>query len=157
MISYQTERLTACSDITVVNGKLQGAQKQGSLNLFLALENMSVSQRRNPYEFTFADISDSEKLICSICFFKKRDRYEVTWETAENHRRQGYMTEALTSWINWMFTNTNETCLWALISPSNVFSIKTATKCGFALSNDTDNGSEWYVYKKSEWQKRCSD
>lgn len=145
MICFQTKRLTACSDMTVVDGKLQERQEQRKLDILKGREHLSVNQRRNPYEFTFADISDSESLICSICFFKKRDRYEVTWETAEIYRDQGYMTEALTSWINWMFTNTKETCLWALISPFNVASIKTALKCGFSLSDENDTGAEWYV------------
>ena len=89
--------------------------------------------------------------------FKKRDRYELTWTTTEDYQQKGYMTEALKSWIDWMFANTEETQLWALISSANLPSIKTALKCGFILYDYISNNSAWYLCDKQRFPHLMMD
>ena len=148
MIGYKTRRLICCSDMEVGNGKLMEKAKESKLDIFRDPNLLSVAEKRSPYEVTFSDAENPEQLICSICYFKKRDRYELTWITAEDYRQKGYMTEALKSWIDWMFTNTEETQLWALIPSTNLPSIKTALKCGFILYDRISNDSAWYLCGK---------
>lgn len=157
MINYKTRRLICYSDMEVVNGKLMEKAREFSLDFFRAPNLLSVDEKRMPYEVTFCDTENPERLICSICYFKKRDRYELTWTTTEDYQQKGYMTEALKSWIDWMFTNTEETQLWALISSTNLPSIKTALKCGFTLYDCISNVSAWYLCDKQRFPHLMMD
>ena len=71
MINYKTRRLICYSDMEVVNGKLMEKAREFSLDFFRAPNLLSVDEKRMPYEVTFCDTENPERLICSICYLKK--------------------------------------------------------------------------------------
>lgn len=144
MISFETERLIACSNMVLNEGELC----EGIIPDLEGLEVFLNDKYRKEYQlsnsFVFFDKNRIDVPICYISYFKKRDRYELHWETLEQFKKQGYMTEALTAFAKWMKENTEKEVLWALIDSNNVPSLKMAQKCGFGKTEDNITGTNWY-------------
>lgn len=62
--------------------------------------------------------------IGHISLYNKYGKLEVAYETNALFRGKGYMTEALTFAVKWIFDNTTEDSIWALIEDDNMHSIK---------------------------------
>lgn len=127
----------------LANGLLQSGIITNKIDIFSNDLNEIVETQMID-SFMFFDIAQQNVPICYIEYFKKRDRYELHWETFEEYRKCGYMTEALLAFEQWMQTNTKEDQLWALISHGNTPSIKTAHRCGFVETDENSEGTKWY-------------
>lgn len=70
----------------------------------------------------------------------------MVYETKEDFRQKGYMSEAMHFVLKWICENTEEDALWLLIAKSNIPSIRIAEKSGFNLTNEQTGGQDWYVH-----------
>ena len=145
MLMFQTERLIAKSHMTLVEGLLQPGvvANQNIIDIFSNDFDKKVDTQMCD-SFVFFDITQPIVPVCYIEYFKKRDRHELHWETFEEFRKCGYMTEALTAFIQWAKMNTKDKHLWALINQGNTPSIKTAHRCGFVVTDKNSEGTKWY-------------
>ena len=144
MIFFETERLTARSNMLLNEGELCEGVIPEVESLEVSLSDRYRMEYQLSNSFVFFDKNRIDVPICYISYFKKRDIYELHWETLEQFKKQGYMTEALTAFAKWMKENTEKEVLWALIDSNNVPSLKTAQKCGFRKTEDNISGTSWY-------------
>ena len=85
--------------------------------------------------------------IGHISLYNKYGKLEVAYETNALFRGKGYMTEALTFAVKWIFDNTTEDSIWALIEDDNMNSISVAKRCGFTEREIYEHISNWHWFK----------
>lgn len=144
-LCFSTSRLCAVSEMVLVDSCLR---ENPIVNLGVDLLKLKpTTGQESAFQFF---IKSSSLLVCHIGFTHKRDCFEATYGTEENYRNKGYMTEALSATTRWIFANTNEQKIFALIS-NNAASERVLTKCGFSRCETHYNGlSTWYVLRKEE-------
>ena len=147
MLMFQTERLIAKSHMTLEEGLLRSGvvANKNIIDIFSNdFEKRVDTQMRD--SFVFYDKDNMDVPICYISYHKKRDRYELHWETLKPYREHGYMSEALIAFEKWMGIYTADRVLWAMISNGNIPSIRTAEKCGFEKTDEHIVESYWYRF-----------
>lgn len=110
MICFETKRMIAKSEMIIQNGNLAEKRSSNNAKDILHLNPMTGLESA----FVFFDKVDNGVKLCHIGITHKRGRFEVSYGTEEQFRRQGYMKEALAHLVNWIFTNTNEPEIWGL-------------------------------------------
>lgn len=144
MLCFNTERMIAKTEMSIVDGKLMGSCVQlGSLDL-LNLRPCTGLET----SFKFFRKVDEDTEICHICITHKRNRFEVSYGTQEEFRGQGYMKEALAYLIEWIFDNTNEEEIWGL--PNGPDSEHILVASGFDYYGPVENAPsmKWYRIAK---------
>lgn len=77
----------------------------------------------------------------------KSGAVEVGYSIVENHRRNGYATEALHALMGWVFTQPAVRKIIARCDPLNKASVKTLTKAGFSLGSHDEQFLHWVKNK----------
>ena len=149
MICFHTPRLEAVSEMVVLNGKLLKKPDEKS---DLGILNIQPSTGIESC-FVFYDRNRTSTKVCQIAIVTHRERFELEWDTEPLYRCKGYMTEALSAWIEWTSKNTEESELWALIADDNTPSVKTAQKFSFIKADAYDSKSFWYVLRMNQDKK----
>jgi len=140
MIKFETEHLLAQTEMKIVDGKLVP-----KINSNIDILNITITSGRES-GFIFFDKNHPDALICHIDVITKRGKFELSYGTEKKYQCQGYMTEALSALTKWIFTNTNESEIWALITDNSI-SAKVLSKCGFVM-NSIFERSAWFVLKR---------
>jgi len=144
MLEIRTNRLIGLSDMVIDNGTLKSLEKNVPFNL---LEIIETTGRESGFQFYLTDGGDK---VCHIAITNQRNCFEISYGTVSEYRRQGYMREALNSFIEFVRDNTNERVIWAL--PSSDISENLLLSVGFSFDSyyDGNDGSKWYVYRFDE-------
>jgi RimJ/RimL family protein N-acetyltransferase len=145
MIEFLTKRLIAKSDMRVVDSKLVPYETDISDIDILNL----LPRTGRESGFLFYDKDNKETLICHIGITLKRSRFEVTYCTIECFRKQGYMTEALSGLVEWIFKNTDVTVIWGI--PNGEESQRILERCGFVFyENISDSSLKWFCISNQD-------
>lgn len=145
MICLETKRMIAKSEMNVQNGNL--TEKRSSNN---AKDILNLSPTTGlESTFVFFDKNDNDSKICHIGITHKRGRFEVSYGTEEQFRRQGYMKEALACLVDWIFTNTDEPEIWGL--PNGEESEHILKICHFTYYGlyEKSSSMKWYRIEKA--------
>lgn len=80
-------------------------------------------------------LKSSEQVIGNVgcTYYEDIDKIGICYFAGADHRRNGYVSEAVKAYISYFFGHYNEDEIIAAIKSSNVPSWKTAEKCGFQL------------------------
>ena len=142
MIEIRTKRLIGVSDMEVVSGKLNTI-KQIERNNVINLTNLKSTTGKES-GFLFYDKEDTSVLICHIGITWVRGKFEVSYGTEEQFRHLGYMQEALSQLVSWIFSNTTENEIWGL--PNGSESEHILKTCGFSYYGAVENiaSMKWY-------------
>ena len=111
VIIEETTRLICKSEMNIIEGYPKPpVTKLKEINLL----NIKPRTGRE-FGFVFYDKNTDER-ICQIHFENKRRDYEISYGTEEQYWGKGYMQEALSFFVKWMFANTSVDCLYALMN-----------------------------------------
>lgn len=143
MLIFETNRMKAKSVMSIEDGLLvEKPRSTTDINL-LALKPMTGMENG----FVFFDKVSGE-MICHIGFTKTRNiPYEISYGTETPFRKQGYMTEAVSGFVKWVFSETEIPFLCGL--PSGDESARVVKRCGFSLTHLFGN-EDWYCIEKPE-------
>ena len=144
MIQFQTDRMIAKTEMILQSKKLMYMVRSFDETAFLKDDRPDTSMDDC---FWFYDADNGNK-ICCIMILWKRNRFEVSYNTLEPYRNQGYMTEALKSLCKWLFDNTDQDVIFAL--PNGLCkeaSIRILEKCNF-IPSGVENELVWYELRK---------
>jgi len=146
-ITFQTKRLLAAFKPCICNEKFVFDFPCQNRKIDILNLEFSNSKYSEYMIFQFYSKEDTTH-ICHVMLINKRNKLEVSFGTDEKFRRQGYMTEALTAAIKWIFNNTIEDSIWAI--PSNKISQTVLEKCGFKYHSPVQNcpSSHWYIIER---------
>lgn len=141
VIIEETTRLICKSEMNIIEGYPKPpVTKLKEINLL----NIKPRTGRE-FGFVFYDKNTDER-ICQIHFENKRRDYEISYGTEEQYWGKGYMQEALSFFVKWMFANTSVDCLYALIN-NNSSSQHILEKNGFEIEGVDEFGT-WFALKK---------
>ena len=140
MIYFETERLIAKSEMTVVDGKLLERTSEPTVIDILNIKKTTGLESG----FMFYDKADENVEVCHIGIIWQRDRFEVTYGTEKVFEGQGFMKEALSHLVDWIFTNTKEPEIWGL--PNGIVSEHILSSNGFVYYGPLENypSMKWY-------------
>lgn len=141
MLVIKTERLVGVSNMEIQGGKLVSIKREvNEINIF---DLKPISGKESA--FIFYDIHNTDIEICHIGITWKRNRFEVSYGTNEVYRRKGFLQEALSAFIEWVVSNTDEKEIWGL--PNGPESEHILMKCGFIYYDVVENSnSKWYRF-----------
>ena len=143
MITFETNRLIAKTEMVVSDGRM--IEKP---NLKASKVDLLGKKPTTGFESAFRFfLKDTGEEVCKIGITHHRERYEIECRTVDKFQNQGFMSEALTSLIEWISMNTKEETLWALpISRTSAHII--VDKCGFEFFEPSADGDglNWYIY-----------
>lgn len=143
MIQIETQRLIIRSNLCVDKGQLIPPAKQHEE---ISIFNLAPSKSEDAGFAVYLKSNESTQ-IAHFGFRSDRRDYELSYGTEELYRRQGYLYEALSNFLNWFFANINAESIYGLIGNDNIPSIKLAQKLGFQPC-DEDEQCTWYELKK---------
>lgn len=143
MILETTSRLIMKSNMVIKNKELISPNNSNSKIKLLEIQPNRVED--NGFVFYLQEETTVE--VCHIAITLQRDKFEFVYETKEEFRNKGYMTEALSFTSNWIIDNTNINEIWALIN-LNPASEKVLQKSNFKYIPDINSPYKWYVYSK---------
>ena len=140
MISFETERLIAKSEMIIVDGMLIEEETEPVIIYILNLKKRTGLESG----FKFFDKADETVEICHIGITWQRNRFEVSYGTEKTFEGQGFMKEALSHLVNWIFINTKEPEIWGL--PNGIISEHILSSNGFTYYGALENNSsmKWY-------------
>lgn len=141
MLEIKTKRLVGVSDMKIVDRKLQPTKSESDdIDIF----NLQPSSGKES-SFIFYDINNVDTLICHIGITWQRNRFEVSYGTEEAYQEKGFLQEALSGFLKWIISNTDEKEIWGL--PNGPESEHILVKCGFKYYNQYENGDmKWYRF-----------
>lgn len=140
MIKFETERMIMKADLKLINGKIEYPKVEKGINIW-DLKPMNNS-------FRFYDKKDENCNICHIGIREDRKTMEICYGVEEKFRNQKFMKEALSAFIIWIFENTNENEINALIC-NNPISQHILESCGFVENGQYKNANEkWFTLNK---------
>jgi len=93
--------------------------------------------------FVFYDKDYQKNIVCNISFTDVRKENEIKYETIKEYRGNGYMQEALRSFADWIFNNTDIKVLYALTNNKDE-SEPIHSKHGFSKNQFATNEGTWY-------------
>lgn len=140
MLCFNTERMIAKSEMSIVSGNLIDTLPQNS-----SIDIFNLQPRTGLEScFRFYNNSNESIEICHIAIIGTRNRFEVSYGTETEFRRKGYMKEALAQLVNWIFFNTREKEIWGL--PNGRESEHILQSCGFSYYEpfEEDTSMKWY-------------
>lgn len=140
MISFETDRLIAKSGMTIVDGKLLECKTdQTVIDIFTIKKTTGLESG-----FMFYDKVDETVEVCHIGITWQRNRFEVSYGTKAAFRGRGYMKEALSYLVDWIFANTKEPEIWGL--PNGIVSEHILSSNGFTYYGPLENtpSMKWY-------------
>lgn len=148
MIEFSTDRMIAKSDIIVENGLFCKEKHENIIDIL----NLTPCNGRED-GFVFYDKNNTENEICHIGFVSKRGKFEISYETKEEYRNKGFMTEAVGTLCQWIFQSTSYKEIWAL--PSNMTSVGVLKRNGFVRGEKLSSQTNmfWYFKKAISTQK----
>ena len=140
MIYFETERLIAKSEMTVVDGKLLERMSEPTVIDILNIKKTTGLESG----FMFYDKADENVVVCHIGIIWQRGRFEVSYGTEKAFEGRGYMKEALSHLVNWIFDNTKEPEIWGL--PNGFVSEHILSANGFTYYGALENipSMKWY-------------
>lgn len=144
MLCFNTDRMLAKTEMQIINGMLvNGNVQSGPVDILHLRKSTGLESA-----FVFYEKMGNNAQICHISITHKRDRFEVSYGTEEHFRRQGYMKEALSQLVSWIFSNTCETEIWGL--PNGEESEHILQTCGFLYYApfEKDASMKWYRIEK---------
>lgn len=144
MITIETKRMIGKSELEVIDGKVNYSEKHNkSLGLLDIKPATGMEQG-----FVFYLWEQPKTCVCHIGITYARNRFEVSYGTEEQFRRQGYMKEALGSFVGWIFANTDELEIWGL--PNGAESEHILQTCHFANYGIYEDcpSMKWYRIKR---------
>lgn len=145
MIVEQTNMLLMRTNIQIADRKMLFPEKHRN-DVHLCDIKPNVVE---DWSFTFSLKSKIEVEVCHIAIRIDRKPLELTFGTIEAFRNTGYMQEGLASVVSWIFRNTNETTIWALVA-NNPISQHILRKFGFIEDSIFTGGSGiWYRLESS--------
>lgn len=141
----RTEHMIVKSNMQISDGKFVFKSLESSGKISLLDLKPSVPEDTG---FIFYD-SEQNVLICHVGITNKRERLEVSYGTEEPFRNKGYMTEALSFVVTWIFDSTTENQIWAL--PNGPISKSILEKCGFidCGSDDSYQNINWFKLERA--------
>jgi len=145
MICFQTERLIAKTGMIVVDGRL--VEKESGI---IDICNLKVITGLDS-GFIFYDKVDENIKICHIGITWKRGRFEVSYGTEKAFEGRGFMKEALSHLVDWIFANTKEPEIWGL--PNGTVSEYILSSNGFTYYGPLENDPSMKWYKISNPNK----
>lgn len=141
MLTFNTKRLVAKTNMIIDAGELCFCKNSCGIDLLSIQPNNAENGA-----IVFYLQNDPNIEICKIAVEFKRIPYELIYETNNAFRNQGYMSEALSACIEWLFTCTKCQEIYALIN-DNPVSKHIATKMGF-IPFKSDGYGNWFIIKK---------
>lgn len=140
MIRFQTERLIAKSEMIVADGRLVEKETEPAVIDIFNLKKRTGLESG----FKFYDKADETVEICHIGIIWQRNRFEVSYGTEKTFEGQGFMKEALSHLVNWIFANTKEPEIWGL--PNGIVSEHILSSNGFTYYGPLENNPamKWY-------------
>lgn len=140
MICFQTERLIAKSEMRIVEGRLLKKESEPvTIDIFNLKKTTGLESG-----FKFYDKEDENVEICHIGITWQRERFEVSYGTEPQFEGRGFMKEALSYLVSWIFANTEEPVIWGLPNGTvseHILSINGFTYYGPLESNPS---MKWY-------------
>ena len=140
MICFQTERLIAKSEMIVADERLVEKEAEPTvIDIFNLRKRTGLESG-----FKFYDKADETVEICHIGIIWQRNRFEVSYGTEKTFEGQGFMKEALSHLVNWIFVNKKEPEIWGL--PNGIVSEHILSSNGFTYYGALENNSsmKWY-------------
>ena len=140
MISFETERLIAKSEMIVADGRLVEKETEPTvIDIFNLKKRTGLESGFKFYNKTAESVE-----ICHIGIIWQRNRFEVSYGTEKAFEGQGFMKEALSYLVNWIFANTKEPEIWGL--PKGIVSEQILSSNGFTYYGTLENNSSmiWY-------------
>lgn len=80
---------------------------------------------------------------------------EISYAISKHYRNRGYTTNAVKGLIKYLFENTDEAQLNAVVLPHNESSNKVIQKCGFRINGDIEIENQTHYHyrlKKVDWK-----
>lgn len=113
-----------------------------------------LKRKKNDYLlYTYWEIilKSENKIIGEIKFSDTEidDYVEIGYVTNQNYRRKGYMSEALTIFVRYLFNYTNIKTIKAIIDTTNTASAIVARKIGMNCIKRENGEMFWEISKKS--------
>lgn len=141
MIEFETARLVAKSNMNLVDFVLveEFVDNKNPIDL-LNIEKTTGKESG----FVFYDKTNEGIDVCHIGFKKARNKFEITYGTKEEYRNQGYMSEALSALITWLFEYTKTESVWAI--PNGNISEKILIENAF--KQEKDDKYNWFVRRR---------
>jgi hypothetical protein len=139
-MQIETERLIIKTNLTVNDGKLVIPDHKGSI---LDLKPLEVE------DGGFAVyLKSTGELVAHIGLRFDRKPYELTIGTEDGFKGKGYMSEAHTAVVEWLFGNTDAEMICALVGPLTPAACKKIlSRDGFLQIDGTDDGQGWWERK----------
>ena len=140
MIRFQTERLIAKSEMIVADDRLVEKEAEPTvIDIFNLRKRTGLESG-----FKFYDKADETVEVCHIGITWQRNRFEVSYGTEKAFEGQGFMKEALSHLVGWIFSNTKEPEIWGL--PNGIVSEHILSSNGFTYYGALENNSsmKWY-------------
>lgn len=143
MIKFETERMIMKAEqLNVINGRIEYPKIEKEINL-LNLEPINTS-------FLFFDKRNENCEICHIGIRNDRRPMEICYGVNKEFRNQKYMKEALYAFVIWLFENTNEDEIHALIC-DNATSQHILESCQFVENGQYNRINEkWFTLKRKK-------
>lgn len=142
MIEIVTKRLVGISEMVVENYDIVPKIIDKPVSL---LDLRSRTGKENG--FIFYDKDNQDILICHVGITDQRAKFEVSYGTEEKFRGKGYMSEALNGFVNFIFSETNRTEIWAI--PNGIVSQHILEKCEFEYVCE-EEGLKYFLRKRRE-------
>lgn len=140
MIHFETSRLIIKTNLELDNGILVFPKQSGNL---IDLKPHKIE------DGGFAVyLKETDNLVCHIGIRSDRKPFELTIGTEDGYKRKGYMSEAHSAVIKWIFDNCKTESICALVGSL------TPEACRKILSRDgfsrIDEGKmEWWIKKRN--------
>ena len=145
MVEINTERLILKTNCTANNGIFEYPPQPESISIF----DLLPAQAENS---GFAIYLKSGEQIGHINILFKRKPYELSIGIGEQYRKHGYMTEAQSAVIKWIFDNCSTSQVTALVGPiTPVASRKLCLNNGFVLAQE--GNEEWWILEKDNFRR----
>lgn len=146
MIDKKTRRLVMKSNIQFMNGKLTFPKTNG---IHKGISSIRPTVAEDGGFVFYLQGSDDIK-VCHIGIRTHRKPLELSFGVEEAYRKSGYMQEALTFVISWIFEKSDIETLWALVA-DNPISEHILIKAGFEKAGSYGcNGGIWFSLHKNE-------
>ena len=146
-MELETKRLFLKTDCLIVNGEFTYPSEQSPIDI---LHPKSQNGERAGFALYLKSTGEN---VGHIDLKFTRKPYELSVGTLEEHRRQGYMNEALEKVISWLFENCDTKTITAYlggITPAASRSI--LRRFGFVQENE--GREDWWILNYSDWEKR---